>query len=32
MMPHPERAIDALHGSTDGQAMFSALVEATVAA
>jgi phosphoribosylformylglycinamidine synthase len=32
MMPHPERAIDALHGRTDGQAMFRALVEATVAA
>jgi phosphoribosylformylglycinamidine synthase len=32
MMPHPERAIDASHGGTDGQAMFRALVEATVAA
>ena len=32
MMPHPERAIDALHGGTDGQAMFRALIESTVTA
>ena len=28
MMPHPERAADAVHGGTDGQALFSALVGA----
>lgn len=28
MMPHPERAIDALQGSTDGQALFRGLVGA----
>ena len=27
MMPHPERAADARHGSTDGIAMFAALTE-----
>lgn len=32
LMPHPERAIDPLHGGTDGQAMFSALTEALVTA
>ena len=26
MMPHPERAVDAAHGGTDGVAMFSALM------
>ncbi len=26
MMPHPERAVDAGHGGTDGQAMFRSLV------
>ncbi|PID36521.1 MAG: phosphoribosylformylglycinamidine synthase I [Rhodobacterales bacterium] len=28
MMPHPERAVDAAHGGTDGTAMFRTLVEA----
>jgi len=28
MMPHPERAADARHGGTDGQALFRALVSA----
>ena len=28
MMPHPERAADPLHGGTDGQPMFRALMEA----
>ena len=28
MMPHPERAVDAAHGRTDGRRMFDALVEA----
>ncbi|MBT0956584.1 phosphoribosylformylglycinamidine synthase subunit PurQ [Alphaproteobacteria bacterium KMM 3653] len=28
MMPHPERAIDARHGGTDGQALFTALAGA----
>lgn len=32
LMPHPERAVDAAHGGTDGAAMFSALVESVVAA
>ncbi|MCP5037458.1 MAG: phosphoribosylformylglycinamidine synthase subunit PurQ [Rhodobacteraceae bacterium] len=32
LMPHPERAVDAAHGGTDGVAMFSALVESVVAA
>jgi phosphoribosylformylglycinamidine synthase len=27
MMPHPERAIDAIHGSTDGLGLFTSLVE-----
>ncbi len=27
MMPHPERAIDALHGGTDGQALFRGLLD-----
>ncbi|SDJ41234.1 phosphoribosylformylglycinamidine synthase subunit PurQ [Aliiruegeria lutimaris] len=27
MMPHPERAIDPMHGGTDGLAMFTALTE-----
>ena len=26
MMPHPERAVDAYHGGTDGQALFRGLV------
>ncbi|WP_116131979.1 phosphoribosylformylglycinamidine synthase subunit PurQ [Tropicimonas sp. IMCC34043] len=32
MMPHPERAIDPLHGGTDGLALFSGLAEALVSA
>jgi len=28
LMPHPERAIDRLHGGTDGAALFAALVRA----
>lgn len=32
MMPHPERAVDAAHGGTDGAAMFRSLVDALVAA
>ena len=28
LMPHPERAVDAAHGGTDGQAMFRGLVGA----
>ncbi len=28
MMPHPERAIDAAHGGTDGQALFAGLMGA----
>ncbi|TYB82814.1 phosphoribosylformylglycinamidine synthase subunit PurQ [Maritimibacter fusiformis] len=32
MMPHPERAVDAAHGGTDGVAMFRSLVESLVAA
>ncbi len=32
MMPHPERAVDAGHGGTDGQALFRGLAEALVAA
>ena len=28
LMPHPERAADAIHGSTDGQGMMQSLVEA----
>lgn len=27
MMPHPERAIDPLHGGTDGVAMFKSIIE-----
>jgi len=27
-MPHPENAIEPLHGSTDGKALFHSLVEA----
>ena len=30
MMPHPERAVEALMGSADGQALFSALVAKTI--
>jgi len=26
MMPHPERAVDAIHGSIDGQALFRSLI------
>lgn len=32
MMPHPERAVDAAHGGTDGSALFTGLVTAMVAA
>jgi phosphoribosylformylglycinamidine synthase I len=32
MMPHPERAIDAAHGGTDGRRLFKALVAAAVRA
>lgn len=32
LMPHPERAVDAAHGGTDGQAMFAGLIAAMVAA
>ncbi|MEJ2021546.1 MAG: phosphoribosylformylglycinamidine synthase subunit PurQ [Maritimibacter sp.] len=32
MMPHPERAVDDLHGGTDGVAMFRSLTEALVSA
>ncbi|WP_068111418.1 phosphoribosylformylglycinamidine synthase subunit PurQ [Tropicimonas marinistellae] len=32
MMPHPERAIDEIHGGTDGAALFAGLAEALVAA
>lgn len=32
MMPHPERAAEPAHGSTDGARMFRSLVEAVVAA
>jgi phosphoribosylformylglycinamidine synthase subunit PurQ / glutaminase len=28
LMPHPENAVEALHGSTDGRAMFKGMVEA----
>lgn len=28
MMPHPERAVEPAHGNTDGQALFTSLVEA----
>ena len=30
MMPHPERAVEALMGSADGQALFRALVAKTI--
>ena len=30
MMPHPERAIDPVHGGTDGRAMFACLVRTLV--
>jgi len=26
MMPHPERAVEAAHGNTDGAALFAGLV------
>jgi phosphoribosylformylglycinamidine synthase len=32
LMPHPERAIDAAQGSTDGAALFAGLMQALVAA
>lgn len=32
MMPHPERAVDEMHGGTDGASMFAALAEGLVAA
>ena len=32
MMPHPERAVDAAHGGTDGKAMFASLASALLAA
>lgn len=32
MMPHPERAVDARHGGTDGLALFTGLASALVAA
>mmetsp|Transcript_6428 Transcript_6428/g.11010 ORF Transcript_6428/g.11010 Transcript_6428/m.11010 type:complete len:194 (-) Transcript_6428:309-890(-) len=32
MMPHPERAVDAAHGGTDGAALFASLASALVAA
>ncbi|PRY21503.1 phosphoribosylformylglycinamidine synthase subunit I [Aliiruegeria haliotis] len=32
MMPHPERAIDEMHGGTDGAALFAGLAEALVSA
>ncbi|MGM0585103.1 MAG: phosphoribosylformylglycinamidine synthase subunit PurQ, partial [Pseudomonadota bacterium] len=32
MMPHPERAIDPLHGGTDGRLLFESLAETLVAA
>jgi phosphoribosylformylglycinamidine synthase len=32
MMPHPERALEAAHGNTDGAVLFSALAGALVAA
>ena len=28
MMPHPERAVDALHGGTDGIDLFKSVMEA----
>jgi phosphoribosylformylglycinamidine synthase I len=32
MMPHPERAVDAAHGGTDGKALFASLAEALATA
>ena len=32
MMPHPERAVEAAHGNTDGRRVFEGLVEALLAA
>jgi len=32
MMPHPERAIDANHGGTDGQALFRSILDQLVSA
>ncbi|GAB5347923.1 phosphoribosylformylglycinamidine synthase subunit PurQ [Alteriqipengyuania sp. 357] len=32
MMPHPERAIDAAHGGTDGRRLFTSLMESLAAA
>ena len=32
MMPHPERAVDAGHGGTDGQALFRAVLDQVVSA
>ena len=32
MMPHPERAVDAGHGATDGQALFRGLLGELTAA
>lgn len=32
MMPHPERAVETAHGSTDGRALFDSAVKALVAA
>jgi len=32
LMPHPERAIDAAQGGTDGAALFAALMGATARA
>jgi phosphoribosylformylglycinamidine synthase len=32
MMPHPERAVDAGHGGTDGKALFQGLIRQVVAA
>lgn len=32
MMPHPERAVDAAHGGTDGTPMFASLAESLVGA
>lgn len=32
MMPHPERAVDAAHGGTDGTALFASLAASLVAA
>ena len=32
MMPHPERAVDAGHGGTDGQALFRGLLTQLVSA